>query len=213
MMRHQGFWSLLFAVAIPCSLLAADKPPAKVSLLYVQTAGSGTFEPVAGSSSKFRLVLNDVAPAVVYFSDRPNRLAGQVSMQRFLKQIGFGGKLDPNAAIDIGGADPNSDLIVAALDKPAYDPKARTLSYEITVLDKAREGLATFSKRMDKRLPAQFGAVAIFIDDAPCGDCSKGGQCCPGFYCYDPGTSAHPTRPRCLPCEAGKISDPCGGVD
>lgn len=211
-MRRRQFWSLLFAVLLPCSLLAADKP-AKVSLLYVQTAGSGTFEPVAGSTNKFRLVLNDVAPSVVYFSDRPNRLAGQVSTEQFLKKIGFGGELDPNAAIEIEAAPSESDLIVAALSKPAYDARSRTLSYQITVLDTARAGLASFSKQMDKRLPARFGSVALFIDDAPCGDCSGNGRCCPGFYCYDPGTAASPATPRCLPCQPGLISDPCGGVN
>jgi hypothetical protein len=216
-----GFW-LLFALVLPCLSLAADKPaqkkkqskaPAKVSLLYVQTAGSGTFEPIAGSSSKFRLVLNDVSPNVVYFSDRPNRLAGQVSTTHFLKRIGFGGDLNPNAAIDIQGAPSDSDVIVAALSRPAYDRRSKTLSYEITVLDTAREGLASFSKEMDERLPARFGSVAIFIDDAPCGDCTGNGRCCPGFFCYDPGTAASPTTPRCMPCHPGQIYDECGGVN
>jgi hypothetical protein len=215
MMRHQRFLSLLFAVAVPCSLLASDKPPAKVSLLYVQSAGSGIFEPVAGSSTRFRLVLNDVAPSVVYFSDRPTRLAGQLSMAEFLKGIGFGGDRDPNAAIDIEGAPAENDLVVAALSKPAYDAQSKTLSYEITVLKTAGRALASFSKRMDTGLPPRFGAVALFIDDGGCGGdqtvCGSTGHlpapdnnfitfaqkiCCPGFACtgFKGGTSL-----RCAP--------------
>lgn len=170
-MKHPAL--LLFVLVIACSPTASQptgentqrKPPSEVSFLFVQMASSGSFEPVAGSTNKYRLVLNDVSPSVVYFSDRPNRLAGQVSTTEFLEKIGFGGKVDPNAAIDIAGGAPDSDLIIAALTKPAYDTESRTLSYEIAILETPSEGLAIFSKRMDKRLPAQFGTVALFVDD------------------------------------------------
>jgi hypothetical protein len=150
----------------------------------VQTASSGTFEPLAGSTNRYRLVLNDVSPTVVYFSDRPDRVAGHVTTSDFLTKLGFGGNLDPNAAIDIAQGEPDSDLVIAALNKPIYDKTKRMLTYEITVLETPREGLASFSARMDKRLPAQFGPVALFIDNASCPiGCMSDASCCAGFKC------------------------------
>jgi hypothetical protein len=180
-MRHFAIGLCLVAVA--CSS-TAPPPASRVSLLYVQTASSGTFEPVSGSTNKYRLVLSDVSPRVIYFADRPNRIAGQVSTAEFLDKIGFGGPLDPNAAIEIAEGTPDSDLVIAALSKPAYDAQSRTLSYEVAVLETPRKSLAVYSDRMDRRLPAHFGAVALFIDDEPCPiACSRSFQCCPGQQC------------------------------
>ena len=182
-MKHVVTSALLSLLVMACSS-TVSQPAAKISLLYVQTASSGSLEPSGGSAGKYRLVLNDVSPRVVYFSDRPNRMAGQVSTAEFLDKIGFGGSLDPNAAIEVAEGTPDSDLIIGALSKPAYDEKSRTLSYEITILETPRKGLAVYSDRMDKRLPAHFGAVALFIDDEPCPiSCNPSVGCCPGLTC------------------------------
>jgi len=192
-MKKTSIAVLLSVLVVACASTPSNTAPknAAVSLLYVQTASSGTFEPVAGSVNKYRLVLNGVSPSVVYFSDRPNRMAGHTSMNDFLKRIGFSGKLDPNAAIDIEGGAADADLIIAALDKPAYDAPSATLSYEVSILETPRAGLAMFSKRMDKRLPPRFGAVALFIDNAPCLNygCTPSfvEVCCPGTRCTPEG--------------------------
>lgn len=184
---------LLSVLVVSCASTPSSTAPksAPVSLLYVQTASSGTFEPVAGSVNKYRLVLNGVSPSVAYFSDRPNRMAGHTSTNEFLKGIGFGGKLDPNAAIDIHEGSADADLIIATLDKPAYDAPSATLSYEVSILETPRQGLAIFSKRMDKRLPPRFGTVALFIDSASCLNygCTPSfiNPCCPGTYCQAEG--------------------------
>lgn len=175
--------AFLFILLAGCSSTPVQPQPA-TSLLYVQTASSGTFEPLGGSTDRYRLVLNDVSPTVVYFSDRPYRMAGHVTTSQFLKKLGFGGALDPNAAIDIAEGQPESDLVIAALAKPVYDAQSGTLTYEIAVLETPREGLAAFSQRMDKRLPPRFGAVALFVDNAPCPiGCGQDADCCPGMHC------------------------------
>jgi len=198
--------AILSLLVISCAS-TPPQPATKISLLYVQTASSGSLEPLGGSAGKYRLLLDEVSPRVVLFSDRPNRIAGQVSTTEFLDKIGFGGSIDPNAAIEVAEGSPDSDLIIAALSKPAYDAQSRTLSYEITILETPRKALAVYSDRMDKKLPAHFGAVALFIDDAPCPaacgtplhtGCHEGGndwpadkpcppasvvQCCPGMHC------------------------------
>ena len=48
-----------------------------------------TFEPISGSERKYRLVLDGVSPNVIYFSDRPTRLAGQITQNEFSEGIGF----------------------------------------------------------------------------------------------------------------------------
>jgi hypothetical protein len=180
-MRRPMIGICLFLVA--CASTTPPPEASRVSLLYVQTASSGSFEPLPGTN-KYRLVLSDVSPRVIYFADRPNRIAGQVSTAEFLDKIGFGGPLDPNAAVEIAEGTPDSDLVIAALSKPAYDAQSRTLSYEVTVLETPRKGLAVYSDRMDRRLPPHFGAVALFIDDEPCPiACSRSFQCCPGQQC------------------------------
>lgn len=180
-------FSFLLAVG---SAGAEDKtPPAKsVSLLYVLTADSGTIEPLEGARGQYALQLKGVSPNVVYFSDRPNRIAGQVSVADFLKSIGFGGKLNPNAAIDVQGGAKEGDLIVVALGQPVYNAASSSLRFFITILDAPRPGLASFSKRMDKAIPRKFGAVALFIDDAACvpleAFCYPNmPPCCPGLFC------------------------------
>lgn len=52
----------------------------QVELLFVQTAEGVTFK----SGSPATLTLKNVSPSVVFFSDRPKRMAGHVSMKGFL---------------------------------------------------------------------------------------------------------------------------------
>jgi hypothetical protein len=120
-MRRPMIGICLFLVA--CASTTPPPQASRVSLLYVQTAASGSFEQLPGTN-KYRLVLSDVSPRVIYFADRPNRIAGQVSTAEFLDKIGFGGPLDPNAAIEIAEGTPDSDLVIAALSKPAYHAQA-----------------------------------------------------------------------------------------
>lgn len=178
--------TLLYALLVVTFALPARAD--EISLLYLQTASSGTLKPLPGRTNAFQLVLNEIAPNVVYFSDRPNRLVGVVPMAEFLKTIGFGGELNPNAVISIEKGSKDSDLIVVTLAKPVYDKSRRTLTYESVILESAEGDLAIFSERMDKRLPAAFGPVVLFIDDNQCagnGEYCGPIRCCPTFECRD----------------------------
>src|SRR5260370_39551032 len=94
----------LCLLALACSSTAPSPGPA--SLLYVQTASSGSFEPLPGTN-KYRLGLSALSPRVIYFTDRPNRIAGQGSTPEFPDTIGSRGPPDPNPAIEI--ADGHAD--------------------------------------------------------------------------------------------------------
>ena len=74
--------------------------------LYVLSATSGSFE---GDT----LTLRDV-PLVIYFSDRPNRIAGHMSLKKFVKLWGKGKnsfkKDPPNATLSIFNKKRNKDV-------------------------------------------------------------------------------------------------------
>jgi hypothetical protein len=76
--------ALLFAVSLGAasvSLVAAQTkaPPNSPQVLFVQTAKKVAFKDGT-------LTLEDVSPATAFFSERPNRIVGQIRNDLFLKQ-------------------------------------------------------------------------------------------------------------------------------
>jgi hypothetical protein len=142
--------------------------PEKVPFMFVQTAEGGTFE-ARPDRSGFRLTLRGVAPQTVYFSDRPQRIAGGVPNGAFLDGLGFSDANPPNAAIVLSEPkSADSDVVVVALTNPAYDAAARTLVYDAKPLEKTDgTGLAFWTDRRDETLPASFANVSVFVDDCP----------------------------------------------
>lgn len=138
------------------------------SYLFVQQASSGSLIRDTGTSA-YTLTLYDVASQVQYFSDRPQRMAGQSSMASFVSgwdSHGFG-EDPPNAALVLLDAENQEDTLIVELTNPIYDSQAETLQYTVTVIEDCQsEGLAYHSRRADASLPEQFGRVNLFIDDA-----------------------------------------------
>ena len=100
-MRHASLLLavIIFVTATPASIHADhviddSKNP---QYLFVLSAKSGTLK-------DGKLTLKDV-PLVIYFSDRPNRIAGHMSVEQFVKMWGEGKdsfKVDPpNAALSV----------------------------------------------------------------------------------------------------------------
>ena len=166
----------------------------KVRYMFVQSAHSGSFVPVEGEMN-YTLTLEGVSAQTIAFSDRPERVVEQVSMQKFLDGLGFSPENPPNAAIEILEGNESQDVIVVELFDPVYDAANETLQYNVSVLETPNHSYAIFNERHDKSLPEQFGPAALFVDD--CEDCyiccyrSDGsnpgcyrtGQCWAGFCC------------------------------
>ena len=136
-----------FAAANPV-INESDSP----QFLYTMSAKSGTFKDGV-------LALNDV-PLVVYFSDRPARISGQLSIQVF--EQGWNeqpGSLDsdpPNATLSILGDGEDTNVVVEL-----SDPKV-----------KVKEGVISFKVRVLKgELAETFGNSTLFIDGFPCLAC------------------------------------------
>jgi hypothetical protein len=161
----------LVLVAAACTSAAADGPSAgttattatsgkDASLLYVERADGGRFEPVNAQRRLYDLHLRGAEAEALYFTDRPARRAGEVAFKDTLDELGVMKGRDtqspPNATLVINGAasvpleirhlvtagDSNTTLQVRLLERGAY----------------AKNG-----KQVD--LPARFGKASLFIDD------------------------------------------------
>lgn len=133
--------------------LVASATPLKAALaqskegefLFVQNARSMTYD-------KGKLTLLGVSPVTVFFSDRPDRVAGNMPTKVFVPFWSEGkdsfAKDNPNANLSILEQDKYVVDIVLTLARPEL--KGENLSYEVKVL----EGT----------LPAKGGPVSLFID-------------------------------------------------
>ena len=140
----------------PCPSI--ERASSESTFLYVQTAHSGTLSPEA-ADGKRTLVLNNVSPSTVYFSDRPDRITGHESTEAFIAEWDSGEdsfKSDPpNAALDVLDRDSQRVAILELMDA-TYDAKANTLKYEVVVLDDETRG----------DLPQEFGEAVLLVDSA-----------------------------------------------
>lgn len=113
--------------------------------LYTMSAKSGTY-------SEGRLTLKDV-PLVIYFSDRPARISGQLSIQVFEQGWGQGPdsfKADPpNGTLSILDEAGNKNIVVE-LSEPNVKVEEGQISFKVRVLN--------------GELPASFGHCSLFID-------------------------------------------------
>ena len=114
--------------------------------MFVQTARGFT-------SDGATVTLQDVTPATLYFSDRPQRAVGHMTTADFVDLWGEGDDSfatdPPNAVLAFvdAGADAPSDTVVV-IKKPTLDQGQ--LSYSIDVLEGS--------------VPIQGGPVTLFID-------------------------------------------------
>jgi hypothetical protein len=139
----------LLAAGLPLGRALAEAPKGEQPgpmYLFVQNAKSMTFDKSTGT-----LTLKEISPMTVYFSDRPDRITGNMPTTSFMPLWKDGkdsfDKDPPNATLSIFTAGKVSDTVVELRD-PVL--KGETLSYKVKIL----EG----------ELPANGGAAALFID-------------------------------------------------
>ncbi len=139
---------VLACIAAVLLVKAATAEEKSIQLLFVQTSES--IEVDEGNKT-VRLV--NIDPQTVYFSDRPYRKAGHISMDKYLEAWtevdGNFSETPPNAALSVfeAGQDENS-LVVLELFEPVVE--GADLIYRYVVLD--------------GELPASGGPAALFID-------------------------------------------------
>jgi len=135
----------------------------KTQLMFVQIAEDVRVDP---ATSTFRLV--KVNQQTLYFSDRPERIAGHIKMADYLKewtsQAGKDNfKADPPNAVLSAYAQgkPDNTLAVVKIMNPVVDGADLTYTYKL----------------IDGKLPDGGGATSLFIDWI-----GVGGGVGPGFH-------------------------------
>jgi hypothetical protein len=112
--------------------------------LYVLSAKSGSFE---GDT----LTLKDV-PLVIYFSDRPDRIAGHMSVKQFVELWNKGSdsfKADPpNTTLSIFNEEGNQDIVFEIISTPTIKNDSITFSVRLLLGD----------------LPKVISSSSLFID-------------------------------------------------
>jgi hypothetical protein len=152
------------SVAAATALVAGDETA--VEVLGVVRAESGSLE--RRDRDRYRLVLDDVAPHAVWFSDRPARLAGTLGVPSLTRSFFGDGANPPNAALVLEDAEDDHDVLIVEVSKPRYDQADRRLVLDAAIIDDltAVEGgrLAGLADSADARVPRRFGAASMFLD-------------------------------------------------
>lgn len=144
----------------------------ETTFLFVQSGfTSGILDQATEGVQSWMLTLQGAPSQTVFFSDRPERVAGAVSTQRFLETLDFSPDNPPNAALVIG-TDDGSSVVILELTDPVYDPDAATLTFitkilEIDTLEATGYGFTTDPLGPDA-YPPEFGPASLFIDSTGC---------------------------------------------
>jgi uncharacterized protein YjbI with pentapeptide repeats len=146
----------------------------RVSMLFVSSARSGRFVRVPGSADVYTLKLAGLDRDVVWFADRPARVAGTEPAAGFVahwKAYGFETS-PPNAALVLDAGLAGQDTVVGQLSAPSFDATSGIVTASFTVFSGQRlagVGGSLADKAARARgamLPQSFGAVSMFVDDA-----------------------------------------------
>jgi hypothetical protein len=147
--RRNFIAGVLAASVVPLGSALAQpvkEPDKHTDFLFVQTAKSMNFDKSAN-----KLTLEGVSPITLFFSDRPERIAGNMKTTSFVPFWSTGKdsflKDPPNADVSILEGDKLQQVVVV-LQSPAL--KGDTLVYYVKILQ--------------GDMPAKGADVSIFID-------------------------------------------------
>jgi len=137
----------LAAAAAPLKTALAQGAAKEADFLFVQNAKYMVYHKASG-----KLTLQGVSPVTIFFTDRPERIAGNMPTHVFVPFWSEGkdsfAKDNPNANLSILEKDKAVADIVVTIAKPVL--KGEDLTYEVKVLEGS--------------MPAKGGPVSLFID-------------------------------------------------
>ena len=136
----------------------------KISMLFVQQAKKLHIQ--KEGSKQYRISLYDSEPTLIYFSDRPNRLAGRISKQEFLS-LWANSSFKPNVVIE--GSETIGDLhkrinLVLTLSSMKINADDGSVSYTAEWLPQSHSKFSRTDDNILKSISNLFD-VTIFIDN------------------------------------------------
>ncbi len=147
---HRVFLMAAVVLSMVASVTTSTAAPETPQLMFVQSAEDLKVDP---AKSTFRLV--KVNQQTLYFSDRPQRIAGHIKMADYLKEwTAKAGKDNfgvdpPNATLSVyEPGKPENTLVVVKLTNPVVDGADLIYSYKV----------------INGTMPAKGGATSLFID-------------------------------------------------
>ena len=155
-------------IIIPGNEETIDVDKEAPSLLYIQTANSGTYIEKDG---RHVITLVEVSPSTVWFADRPERVTGHELTELFIAKWGEGEDSfaddPPNAALELLDNNGQSAVFIVELTNAFYDPDSEIVQYDIKILDEPTQGLSHY-KIINAKIPSTFEQAVLFIDNASC---------------------------------------------
>ena len=142
-----GILGTLTAIVMSAGITYAEQDhDMQISLLFVQTSKA-----IASDAQSFRLI--EANDQTIYFSDRPNRIAGHIPLDRFVKGWSKGedsfAANPPNAVVSVYETSLVENVTaVVELSAPVMDGSDLVYSYRI----------------VDGAMPTRGGATSVFID-------------------------------------------------
>lgn len=144
LLAGMGVSALVTPFAVRSARAATDESQDIVEYLFVHSAQNATLADGV-------LKLDGINPSTLYFSDRPDRIVGHVTTEKFVSHWGSGDdsfkEEPPNATLSLLHEN-QAQLVVVVLKNPRLE--AGSLTYDVDVLD----GDAS----------AQGGPCSLFID-------------------------------------------------
>ena len=127
--RRELIATTAFAALATASATALAQPK-QADFLFVQNAASMSY-------ANGKLTLKGVSPVTVFFSDRPERIAGNMATSAFVPFWSDGkdsfAKDNPNANLSVLEKDRHNADIVVTLSNPVL--KGDELSYDVKILE------------------------------------------------------------------------------
>jgi hypothetical protein len=145
MTTRRGLMATAAFAGAALSIKPALAQAKQADFLFVQNAASMSY-------ANGKLTMKDVSPVTIFFSDRPERIAGNMPTQAWVPFWSDGkdsfAKDNPNANLSVLEKDKALEDIVVTLSNPVL--AGRDLSYDV--------------KLVQGTMPASGGPASLFID-------------------------------------------------
>jgi hypothetical protein len=103
-------------------------------LMFIQTAEEAVVKQNPKNPDRWIVTLRNVDPDVAYFSERPKKMAGKVTIENFLEEWKQGTRNNPTGALitqfshsNLEGDGSNRQIV---LSNPRFDKRNKTITYD-----------------------------------------------------------------------------------